>query len=314
MFLIRFGPEEFVNTADQLSGLPKYIYGTTRLGDDKIAFDDRVKIARAAMHATSWFHTSHTYGDALKVLRAAFDEDRSAVPKMIFKIGWSTIDELKDVIRQNIEPLGVASMDVGQLCLSGELAEQFRTGGKCLDDLRRIRESGMVQRFVMEVFPWTSKLPLEALRAGHTRGIIDGFIFYLNPMQRFASNELWDEIVKRNEPIVAMRTVSGGDVHRLRDVPGAAWKDYLRERAVEIAPLYEKSGCKTWPEFCVRFAFGFPQVRATVGATSRVENLKQFAEAINDTRPLPEAIQSEVVRLQRRWSDAVDVKAEQWSM
>jgi hypothetical protein len=300
--------------SSKLTDLSKYIYGTTRLGDDKIPLVERVKIARAAMAATTWFHTSHTYGDALKVLRAAFDEDRSAVPKMIFKIGWSSIDELKDVIRQNIEPLRIDSMDVGQLCLGGALAEQFRNGGRALDEFRRIKESGLVKRFVMEVFPWTSKLPLDALRAGHTNGIVDGYIFYLNPLQRFASNEVWDEITQRNEPIIAMRTVSGGDVHRLRDVPGAAWKDYLRERAVQVAPLFEQSGCRTWPEFCVRFAFGFPQVRATVGATSRLENLKQFTEAVKDTSPLPEPIQSEIIRLQRRCSDEVDVKAEQWSM
>ncbi len=259
--------------ASRLSDLSKYVYGTTRLGDDKIPFADRVKMARAAMDAGVWFHASHQYGDALKVLGAAFDEDRKRVPRMIFKIGWSSIEELRQTIRQNIEPLGVDHMDIGQLCLGGKLAEEFVSGGKCYDDFRKLREEGLVRRFVFEVFPWTSDTPLKALRGGYPTGVIDGYIFYLNPLQRFASNELWDLLVERNEPIVAMRTVSGGDVHRLAEVPGAAWKDYLRQRAVEVAPLYDRSGCKTWPEFCVRFVYGFPQVRATVGATSRVENL-----------------------------------------
>ena len=34
-----------------------------------------------------------------------------------------------------------------------------------------------------------------------------------------------------------MRTVSGGPVHNLRDVPGFAWKEYLQKRAVEVAPV-----------------------------------------------------------------------------
>lgn len=36
-----------------LMDLPPYIYGTTRLGDDKIPFDERVKVARAAMEGTN---------------------------------------------------------------------------------------------------------------------------------------------------------------------------------------------------------------------------------------------------------------------
>ena len=301
-------------TDTRLADLSRYIYGTTRLGDDKIQFADRVKMAHAAMDAGVWFHTSHQYGDALKVLRAAFDADRKRVPRMIFKIGWSTIQELRQTIQQNIEPLGVDHMDIGQLCLGGKLAEEFASGGKCHDDFRKLREERLVHRFVLEVFPWTSRLPLAALRAGHTKGVIDGFIFYLNPLQRFASNELWDLLQERNEPIVAMRTVGGGDVHRLRDVPGAAWKDYLRQRAVEIAPLFERSGCKTWPEFCVRFVFGFPQVRTTVGATSRPENLRAFLDAVKTIKPLPSDIQSQIVSLQYRWSDQTDLHAEPWSM
>ena len=45
-----------------LADLPPYIYGTTRLGDDKIPFEQRIRLARAAMESVSWFHTSHTYG------------------------------------------------------------------------------------------------------------------------------------------------------------------------------------------------------------------------------------------------------------
>jgi predicted aldo/keto reductase-like oxidoreductase len=307
-------PTSSAASGEKLSDLSKFVYGTTRLGDGKIALADRVKIARQAMDAGVWFHVSHTYGDALAVLRAAFDEDRARVPRMIFKIGWSTIEEMRDVIRQNIEPLGIDHIDIGQLCLGGKLAEEFAAGGKCYEEFRKLRDEGIVRRFVMEVFPWTSKTPLQTLRAGHPREVVDGYIFYLNPLQRFASNELWDLLRERGEPIIAMRTVSGGDVHRLRDVPGAAWKDYLRQRAGEIAPLYERSGCQSWPEFCVRFAFGFPQVRATVGATSQGQNLRAFLDAIKNVAPLPAEVQLEIVRLQRKWSDETDIRAEPWSM
>jgi len=307
-------PTSSKQPSNHLTDLSKFIYGTTRLGDDKIPFADRVQMAHVAMETGVWFHTSHQYGDALKVLRTAFDADRKRVPRMFFKIGWSSIEELRKTIRQNIEPIGIDQMDIGQLCLGGELAEEFASGGKCYDDFRKLRDEGLVNRFVVEIFPWTSKAPLQALQAGYPQGVIDGYIFYLNPLQRFASNELWDLLQQRGEPIVAMRTVSGGDVHRLRDVPGAAWKDYLQKRAVEVAPLYDRSGCKTWPEFCVRFAFSFPQVRATVGATSRPENLRAFLDAVKIIKPLPSDIQSEIIAMQRRWSDETDVHAEPWSM
>ncbi|HEX8324661.1 MAG TPA: aldo/keto reductase [Tepidisphaeraceae bacterium] len=298
-----------------LTDLSKYVYGTTRLGDDKLPTADRVKIARAAMDAGVWFHTSHQYGNALEVLRTAFDEDRARVPKIIYKIGWSSIAELRETIAKNIGPLGLNHMDVGQLCLGGDLAEAFRTGDPaCYDGLRQLKEEGLVRRLVVEVFPWTSRVPLDAIRGGWAEGVIDGYIFYLNPLQRFASNELWAEIQKRNLPVIAMRTVSGGSVLRLRDVPGAAWKPYLHDRAVEVAPLFEQSGIQSWTEFCVRFAYGVPQVRATVGSTARAENLNEFLASTSQIKPLPAEIQQQIETLQRRWSDETDVHAEPWSM
>lgn len=297
-----------------LSDLSLYIYGTTRLGDEQIPFDDRVQMAHAAMNANVWFHTSHTYGNALQVLRTAFDQDRTRVPRLIVKIGWNDINELRDVVHQNIKPLGMEGIELGQLCLNGGLADDFARGGESLRTFAQLKEQGLVKRFVLEVFPWTSNIALKALKDGHTKGIVDGFIFYLNPLQRFASNELWDLLVERNQPIIAMRTVAGGNVHRLRDVPGAAWKEYLQERAVQVAPIFERSGIPSWTEFCVRFAHGFSQVRATVGATSHVENLNEFLKAAQNIQPLSEDIQNELVQLQYRWSDEVDMHAEQWSM
>jgi predicted aldo/keto reductase-like oxidoreductase len=297
-----------------LADLPPYIYGTTRLGDNQIPFDDRVCMARVAMDAGIWFHTSHTYGNALEVLRAAFDQARAKVPKLIVKIIGSTVDELRTVIRQHIEPLGVDNIELGQLCLGGELANDFARGGDCYQAFSRLKQEGLVRRFVLEVFPWTSDVALKALRGGYPEGIVDGCIFYLNPLQRFASNELWDLIRKRNEPVIALRTVSGGNVHRLRDVPGAAWKEYLQRRAVEVAPIFERSGIKTWTEFCLRFAHSFPQVRATVGATSRPENFREFLSAKDKLQPLPADIMNEIVKLQYRWSDDTDIHAEPWSM
>ncbi len=300
--------------SELLKDLSPFVYGTTRLGDDKIPFDERVNTAYAAMKSGVWFHTSHTYGNALDVLRTAFDRDRSKVPNLIIKIGWNDAGELRDVIHQNIDPLGLQSLSIGQLCMGGNLAEEFANGGDCYKEFIRIKEEGLVKRFVVEVFPWTSETPYKALIAGYPEGIIDGYIFYLNPLQRFASNKLWDLIREKGEPIIAMRTVSGGPVHSLRDVPGFAWKEYLQKRAVEVAPVFERSGIKSWTEFCVRFAHSFPLVRTTVGSSARIENLNEYLKAVKNITPLPKDIVDDIIALQYRWSDETDIHAELWSM
>ena len=303
-----------VDKSHLLTDLSPYVYGTTRLGDDRMEFDDRVTLARAAMDSGVWFHTSHAYGNALQVLRAAFDQDRTRVPKLIVKIGWNSIEELRGIVHQHLDVLGVDSLELGQLCLSGTLAEEYASGGKCYKEFARLKEEGAVRRFVLEVFPWTSDVALRGLRGGYPEGIVDGYILYLNPLQRFASNELWDVLVERQEPLIAMRTVAGGNIHRLRDVPGYAWRPYLQERAAEVVPIFERSNVPSWPEFCVRFAHGFPQVRATVGATSKLENLREFLQAAENIEPLPQDIYDEIGKLHYRWSDELDMKAEPWTM
>lgn len=290
--------------------LTRYTYGTTRLGDESLPFETRVAVARAAVAAGVSLHTSHSYGNALEVLRAAFEEDRSRIPPAIFKIGWDSVEQVRDVIRQNLEPLGLTRMAVGQLCLGGTLAQEFRTGGPALDGLRGLKEEGLVGQFVLECWPWNSDVAVDGLRGGFAEGLIDGYIFYLNPLQRFVSDELWDLLRERGAAIVAMRTVAGGSLERLR----AHGPDYLKARAAQVAPIYGRSGCKTWTEFCVRFALGYEQVVSTVGATSRVENLREFQGAAQDASPLPSDVQAEIETLQRRWFAEHDRHAEPWSM
>ena len=298
------------------SQLSKYIYGTTRLGHADVAMEDRMAIAREAIASDVWFHTSRQYDDALETLGKVFDEDRSRIPQLIFKIGNNSIEEIRETIRANLEPVGLNSMDVGQLCLSGEYAESFAAGGKAGDELRALKEEGLVKHFVYEVFPWTSDVPFRALESGNADELVDAFIFYLNPLQRFASNKLWDLIQEREYPIIGMRTVCGAPVRDLRDKPGAAWMPYLQERAVEVVPVYERSGIENWAEFCIRFAFSIGNLRATVGSTSRSQNLSQFLSfARRETiERLPDETMADLAALQRRWSDEVDIHAEPWTM
>src|SRR5579859_5215244 len=146
-----------------LSTLPFFTYGTTRLGDSKIPFEERVKLALAVMEKNIPFHTSHQYGDTLQVLGQAFKRNPSRIPKLMIKIGGSTIDELRADIRKNLEPMGVPGMEVGQLCIYGSLAEDLARGGPSYRELKKIQTEGLVKYYVWEVFPWTSEMPFKAL-------------------------------------------------------------------------------------------------------------------------------------------------------
>ena len=303
-----------MNNTEVLKSISRYIYGTTRLGDEQIPFKEKVNVAYAAMNAGVWFHTSRQYNNSLELLSVAFDKDRTKVPKLIAKIAGNSIEDLKADIRRNLDPIGLKSLDVGQLCLGGDLANDFAAGGNSLKELETIRESGLVKSYVLEVFPWTSQIAKEALQGGYTNGIIDAFILYLNPLQRFASNELWDLLIAHKQPIIALRTVAGGPVHRLRDVPGAAWKEYLQKRAAEVAPLFERSGVKSWTDFCIRFARSIPNVISTVGASSKISNLNEFIVANESCQMLQQDTVNEIAELQRRWSDELDIHAEPWTM
>jgi aryl-alcohol dehydrogenase-like predicted oxidoreductase len=134
-----------------LTDITPYVYGTTRLGDDKIPFEDRVEMARAAIDTGVWIHTSHWYGNTLEVLRKAFDIDRNKVPKLIVKLGGETIDELRADIHKNIDPLGINGVELGQLCIGGKLAEEFANGGNCYQEFQKIKRDKLVNRFIMEV-------------------------------------------------------------------------------------------------------------------------------------------------------------------
>lgn len=295
-------------------GVSPYIYGTTRLGDESVSLEQRISVTHAAMESGVWFHASDQYGSALSVLADAFGEAPGKIPKMIFKVEAETIGQMRAVIQRNLEPLGVAHMDIGQLCLRDRNAEDFLPGSAGYEYFSKIRKEGLVKRYVMEVFPWTSPVALEALNKGCTDDLIEGFIFYFNPLQRFATNELWEKIQELNIPIIAMRTVCGNNVLNLRDVPGAAWANYIQQRAVEVAPLFQQSGISSWAEFCTRYIYGFDLVQATVGATSQEKNLAELVQLSEAAGTFPQEINEELKALQTRWSDEFDKFADVWSM
>ncbi len=290
-----------------------FIFGTTRLGHSDVSKSQAIAVAEAAMDSGIWFHTSRQYDHALEILGAAYESNPSKLPPTIYKIGGRDMIEVRNVIDQNLAPLGRKSMEVGQISPTQGIGDGL-INGSVVSEFDALRQEGLVDRFVMEVFPWTSDTVLAAIRNGHLEGLVDAFILYLNPLQRFANNQLWDELLGRNLPIISLRTVAGGNVHRLAEVPGAAWKPYLQERATQIAPIFDESGIVDWSEFCIRFAHSIPGVLATVGSTSRLEGLAELLKHSKDITPLPAEIMEEIFSYQRTWSETVDALAEPWTM
>ncbi len=285
--------------------LTRFTYGTTRLGDGSIPFESRVAAARRAMDLGLSFHTSHQYGDALSVIREALDRNRERVPKFLFKIGWSTPEQIRGQVEHQLEALNLSRMDVGQLCLGGPLAEEMARPGEGMRAILRMKEEGLVGSFVLECWPWSPPAYLEAIRSGVAGSVVDAYIFYLNPLQRFVLNELWDALCETGFPIVAMRTVCGGT----RPSSG-----YLQPRWDAVEPIYRVTDAQSWPEFCVRYALGLPNVVATVGSTAAVERIEEFARLSADPKPLEPHVVEAIHELHRRWSNEHDRHAAPWSM
>ncbi len=294
--------------------LPYITYGTTRLGDESTPLDLRVKVARQAMATKLWFHTSHQYGDTLRVLNHAFKEAPGEIPKLMIKIGGESVEQMRADIQKNIQAMGVPGVEVGQLCPGGAIADELAHGGPAYEGLLKIKREGLVKSYVLEVFPWTSETAYQALKGGHLAGTVDALIFYFNPLQRFASNKLWDLVQERDFPLLALRTVGGGDVRSLAADPANAWMRYWHDRAKEILPVFEASGVKTWQEFCVRFAASYSGVVGTIGASGKIERVKEWMALAETRSPLPQNTLDAITALQRQWSDDVDMKAKPWTM
>ena len=79
----------------------RFIYGTTRLGDTKIPFVDRVGMAIKAIEAGLWLHTSDQYGEALSVIKEAQSSTSASVKGTIFKVGPSSVADVSSANRES---------------------------------------------------------------------------------------------------------------------------------------------------------------------------------------------------------------------
>ena len=272
--------------------LTPYTFGTMSLGRDPADFAQDLVVARRAMDAGVWFHSSPTYnqGFTFMVLRLAFDENRNRTPRMVIKVRDGSVPLMRFEVEDSCRRLGLDAIDVAQLVSMdgrpGNLVDQLRGGGGPLaDELASLRARGLIRHAVLFLTPGNSDAAVEAAGSG----LIEGVILYWNACQRDCSDTAWAAIRDRGISALALRTLGGGPSDK-----GSSAK------SGELAGLIEAAGCRNATEFNLRLAASEPAIRTTIGGTASLAHLEDYLNAATDAAPLSAEVLRRVETLQVR--------------
>jgi aryl-alcohol dehydrogenase-like predicted oxidoreductase len=270
--------------------LTPYTFGTMSLGGNPADVAKDMVVARRAMEAGVWFHSSPTYGGSFTfmVLRLAFDENRSQVPRMVIKIRDGTVPLMRFEVEDSCRRLGLDAIDVVQLVsmdsCPGNLVDQLRgSGGPLADELASLRARGLIRQAVIFLIPENSDAAVEATRSG----LIEGVILYWNACQRDCSDTAWAAIRGKGISTLALRTLGGGP----SDKSSSA-------KSEDLAELIKAAGCHNATEFNLRLAASEPVIRTTIGGTASLAHLEDYLKAADNATPLPAGILQRVEQLQ----------------
>jgi aryl-alcohol dehydrogenase-like predicted oxidoreductase len=267
-----------------------YTFGSMSLGRNPADIRQDLAVARRAMEAGVWFHSSPTYnqGFTFMVLRLAFDENRNAVPRMVIKVRDASVSLMRFEVEDSCRRLGLEAIDVAQLvsmdAQPGNLVDQVRGGGGPLvDELGSLRERGLIRQAVLFLTPENSDAAVEAVKSG----LVDGVILYWNACQRDCSDSAWAAIKEKDIPALALRTLGGGPSDKASSA-----------KAAELAELVKVAGCANATEFNVRLAASEPAIRTTIGGTASMAHLEEYLSAADGAVPLSGEILRRVEALQ----------------
>ncbi|MFZ4775625.1 MAG: hypothetical protein ACOYM3_09695 [Terrimicrobiaceae bacterium] len=270
--------------------LTPYTFGSMSLGRNPSDITGDLAVVRRAMEAGIPFHSSPTYnsGFTFMVLRLAFDENRSAVPRMVIKVRDSSVSLMRFEVEDSCRRLGLDAIDVAQLVsldpAPGNLVDQLRgRGGPLVDELASLRERGLIRQAVIFLTPENSEAAVEATKSE----LIDGVTLYWNACQRDCSDTAWAAIRERGIPALALRTLGGGPTDKQSSAKAAA-----------LAGLIEAAGCRNATEFNLRLAASEPVIRTTIGGTASLAHLEDYLTAASNPAPLPAEILQSVAKLQ----------------
>lgn len=265
-----------------MTTLTPYTFGSMSLGRNPADISSDLAVARRAMEAGVWFHSSPTYnqGFTFMVLRHAFDEERSRVPRMVIKVRDASVSLMRFEVEDSCRRLGIDAIDIAQLVSMdprpGNLVDQLRGGGGPLaDELASLRARGLIRQAVLFLTPENSDAAVEAAASP----LIEGVILYWNACQRDCTGTAWSAIRERNLPALALRTLGGGPA----DTATAA-------KTAALDKLIEDAGCRNATEFNLRLAASDPAIRTTIGGTASLAHLEDYLATAGDATPLPAEI------------------------
>jgi aryl-alcohol dehydrogenase-like predicted oxidoreductase len=266
-----------------------YTFGSMSLGRNPADIRGDLAVVRRALEAGVWFHSSPTYnmGFTYMVLKTAFDEDRTRVPRMILKVRDGSVPLMRFEVEDSCRRLGLDGIDVAQLVsmdpAPGNLVDQLRGGGGPLvDELASLRKRGLIRQAVVFLTPENSDAAVEASR----HELIDGLTLYWNVRQRDCSASAWEAIRQRQIPLLALKTLGGGAA------------ESTPEREAAIAALVAETQCRSRVDLALRHAVSEPVVKTTIGGTASLAHLEEYLEAAKNAAPLPREVLSRVEALQ----------------
>jgi aryl-alcohol dehydrogenase-like predicted oxidoreductase len=247
-----------------------------------------VAVARLAMEAGVWFHSSPTYnkGFTYMILRLAFDEAPAQRPRLILKIRDAEPRILRFEIEDALRRLGVEKIDLIQLVYDAgrptSVVEDFlarEERWQLVQDFKQQGKIGGAVLFLEKSRPTLARAALEA-------GLFDGVIFYNNLIEYNLPDSAAEFLHAQPEfPVLALRTVSGGAAtsEGSTDPIKAAKRARLQTLAAEC-------GCTDWVELSMRFALAHAGVRTTIGGTKNLRHLERFLSLSKNAKPLPDPV------------------------
>ena len=270
-----------------LPPLSRYTFGSMSLGRTPLNLPSDIAVARAAMEAGVWFHSSPTYnnGFTFMVLRMAFDEARSQQPPLLVKIRDADPRILKFEVEDALRRLGVERLELIQLVNEtegpGDIASGFLARDERWNLVQKFKKEGKIGAAVLYLSKAKPPTALAALEAS----LFDGVIFYSNLLQQDMTDALYDFVSQKKDlPALALRTVAGGLVTRDGTSPEEVKVAGKLER---LRAIVRASGCADLVELSLRFGLSQPWVRTTIGGTKNLAHLRRFLDLASSPKPLP---------------------------
>ncbi|MFW6303662.1 MAG: aldo/keto reductase [Candidatus Sumerlaeota bacterium] len=286
--------------------ISRYVFGTLLLKDP----ERHTRLINMALDAGVWFHSCYLYGcvNDGNLLGKVLKERPGSLPGIICKISGETAEEIRHGVESSLSLMGLEQVNIVQLSRKAGkrkdfLVDDFKNVGPIRETCEKMRSEGKVGHYIMEIFCSCAEDGIEAVH----EGLFDGYTFHYSLVQREATNELFDLLRKEQEPVVSMKTATGGYVDPVRF--RKTIEEHPDRRDVQIyqrlRELYEASGSRDWLDFTFRFLFSQPNVKATAGGTTDPDHLEAFLEASRDIRPLDPAILEEILKIQAEFMEHV---------